>query len=256
MGGVLRIAAAALPALIAAEAWGQGGIQLRAGTERVPRYGLIEFALTMDPCAGNPFDPEQIDVALEITTPKGDSLRLPCFYAQDYERGRPNAPEERRDWLYPRGEPGWVARFAPAEVGSYACRAVRRCRGETVQSEEVTFECTPSESRGFLRVSATNPRYFEFSEGGPCFLIGQNLAFVKDTFRQEALLERLGRSGGNFARIWVCCEDWGLSLQGRKSAWGRSWEWNPPIVATPGRVGFTQGVTAFSSRVRGGRGSR
>lgn len=241
MRGVTRIVGAGMAAWMGVNGWAQTGIDLRAETPSVPRYGLVEFALAMDPCPGNPFDPEQVDVSLEITTPAGKRLRLPCFYAQEYERGRPNAPEERRDWLYPDGEARWQARFAPLEVGTHRCRAVRRCGGETAESPEMTFECTPAESRGFLRVSAHNPRYFEYSDGGPCFLIGQNLAFVKDTYRQEALIERLGRSGGNFARVWVCCEDWGLSLQGRKSAWGRSWDWNPPIVATPGREGFHAG---------------
>ena len=238
----LRAALAALGlASVCAAGWSQAQIELHADSDTVPRYGRAEFVLGMAQCVGDPLDPAEVDVALEITPPDGGRLVLPCFYYQDYERRRVGPPDQMREWLYPVGEPTWRARFAPTQLGRYTCRAIRRCRGETALSGEATFECAASDSRGFVRVSARNPRYFEYSEGGPCFLIGQNLAFVPDTFREEELLRKLGAAGGNFARVWACCEDWAMSLQGRKSAWGRSWDWNPPLSAEPGREGFHSG---------------
>lgn len=235
------IALGCLISIVVGVSRAQTPIELKTASREVPQYARADFDLQLAPCLGNPYDPDEIDVHLEIRTPGGKTVELPAFYYQDYERRRLRANQDMKDWLYPVGDPAWKARFAPSEVGTHTCRAVMRCRGLTAESEELTFECTASESRGFVRVCERYPRYLQFSKGGAYFPIGENIAFVKDTYQHQEWLQKLGAAGGNFARIWACCGDWGMSLEGRKSAWGRSWQWDPPIAVMPGGQGFDAG---------------
>jgi hypothetical protein len=55
------------------------------------------------------------------------------------------------------------------------------------------------------------------------------------------MIRRLGESGANFARVWACSEDWALAIEARKSAWGRSWAWNPPFAPMPDDEGGQSG---------------
>jgi hypothetical protein len=54
----------------------------------------------------------------------------------------------------------------------------------------------------------------------------------------------LSRSGANYLRIWTCAEDWALAIEARKSAWGRSWHWKPPLVPVPDRPETPDGPDA------------
>jgi hypothetical protein len=139
-----------------------------------------------------------------------------------------------------------MARFAPLEVGPYQAVAVLKDRRGKRQSPPVTFECHPSDRKGFIRASRKDPRYLEFSDGTPFFPIGQNLAFIGESqhfnlSRAEKAFGQLSANGANFLRIWTCCEDWALALEARKSAWGRSWAWRPPFVALPAAEGPDRG---------------
>ena len=52
--------------------------------------------------------------------------------------------------------------------------------------------------------------------------------------RRRRIFDKLAANGANYLRIWTCCEDWATAIEARKSAWGRSWDWHPPIVPMPG----------------------
>jgi len=129
-------------------------------------------------------------------------------------------------------------RCAPTEVGTYKGVAVLTDRLGSAQSQPITFECAPSASRGFVRVCSGDRRYLAFDDGTPFFAIGQNVAFVYNSYATIEKVRKLGGNGANFARVWACAEDWAMAIEARKSAWGRSWAWNPPIVAMPDRGGF------------------
>jgi hypothetical protein len=160
---------------------------------------------------------------------------LPAYYAQPFERRRVG----ERDWLYPKGLPGWEARYGPATTGVHTAVCVLEDRHGTVTSAPVSFRCVASRGGGFVRASARDPRFLELSTGEPFFALGQNLAFIGSQqyvtlSRAEAIIGRLGANGANYARIWACCEDWAMAIEARKSAWGRSWDWHPPFVPRPG----------------------
>ncbi len=224
---------------VAPGAAGAATVELKPLAATAGKYEKIEFSLQVDKTYSNPFDPDEVALDLEITTPGGRSLVLPAFWHQPFERerlgrGRPV------DWMYPAGEAGWRARFASAEAGPHTAVARIKDRDGTARSKPVRFEVKPSVRSGFLRTSAKDPRFLEFSEGRPFFAIGQNLAFIGPgqyvtLAKAESILGELHANGANFLRVWTCCQDWALAVEARKSVWTRSWGGKPPFVPMPGQ---------------------
>ena len=234
-------ALAAMPQLLpgrAAPAQAQP-VRVQAATNYVGLYEKIEFRLEVSGSWTNPFDPDEVEVSLQLAAPGARSVTVPAFYCQDFERQRLKSADRVRDWLYPRGNPSWKARFAPMQTGDYSAVGMVKESSGTRSSSAVRFTCGPSASRGFVRVSAKDPRFLEFSQGQPYFPIGQNLAFVGSQqyvtlSKAEEIFDKLAENGADYLRIWTCCEDWATAIEARKSAWGRSWDWHPPIVPIPG----------------------
>jgi hypothetical protein len=215
-------------------------ITLEIAPAKVGRYEKIEFTIGVDARYANPFDPDEVDASLEITAPGGKRLVLPAFWCQPYERRVIDRGGRKTDWLYPAGPPGWKARFAPMEIGTHTAVARLKDRKRTARSASVRFEAAASNSKGFIRVSRRDPRFLEFEGGQPFFAIGQNLAFIGPTqfvklWKAEEIFGKLSTNGANFLRVWTCCRDWAMAIEARKSAWGRSWAWKPPLVPMPGR---------------------
>lgn len=204
------------------------GITLEGSAQSVPRYARIEFTLRNVP-AIDPHGDAAANIGVDILTPSGKRVFVPAFRYQPFEH-RP-AARGQQEWLYPTGEGRWLVRFAPVELGKHTATS----RGGTAT---VNFEATASPSRGFIRVAKQNPRYFELDDGTPFFAVGQNIAFVKDSTRTIEMIQKFSAAGGNWARVWVCAEDWALAIEARRSAFARSWGWNVPIVAIPDREGY------------------
>ncbi len=126
-----------------------------------------------------------------------------------------------QDHLYPSGTPEWKIRFAPPVNGiwHYRIRAINSS-GTTIYpvSRELTFTVVSSDNPGFLHVSSTDPRYFEFDNGTPFIGVGHGDGFnyrqaVKDAKEKFA---HYSSNRANFFRTWVS----GASIFG--SAW---WPW-------------------------------
>lgn len=213
-------------------------IGLEPSAREVKPYERIEFLLRADPVGGNPYDPQQIDLRLEIAAPDGKTLVLPAFFCQPFERRQIQEGRRAAEWMYPVGKPVWKARFAPTQPGAYTCTARLKDLAGEARSPSVTVTCVPGAGKGFVRVSADDPRYFAFDDGSPFFVIGQNVAFVRNVYETEAIFRKMAAQGANYARVWACCEDWAMGVEARKSLWSRSWGWHPPVVAIPGREGY------------------
>jgi hypothetical protein len=213
------------------------------GPNQAGRHERIEFKLQTDDAFPNPYDADRVEMNLEITPPSGRVITVPAFFYQAFEWRRVARGGRDADWIHPTGQPGWRARFAPDEVGPHSAVAVLRTWRGPVRSAGIAFTCVGKESRGYVRVSPRDPRFFEFSGGRPFFLIGQNVAFIGsgqylDTERAVEVFKKLGENGANFARVWTCAEDWAMAIEARKSAWGRSWGWNAAVVPVPGSDGY------------------
>ncbi len=213
-------------------------IKLTTSTQSVPKYERIEFRVSVSQVYTNPFNPDEADLSVHFTTPNGQTVVVPAFWYQPYDRKHFGSSERPRDWLYPAGNPCWRARFAPGQTGQYEAVAVLKDLAGTATSGPVRFNCVPSPRQGFLRNSRQDPRFFELSEGRPFFAIAQNLAFIGNQqyvslSKAEEILGKLSENGANYLRVWTCCEDWAMAIEARKSAFGRSWDWRPPIVPDP-----------------------
>ena len=162
---------------------GQRKIHIQAAAKQVGKYEKLEMLITLENQYKNPFDPDEVDLTVLLKCPNGEQITLPAFYCQNYERRQLNQGRNRANWYYPTGEGVWKARFAPMATGSYLARARLKDRRGTVESDGIRFECIGSsplrgERKGYLRTGQKDPRFLEFTEGGPFFAIGQNLAFV------------------------------------------------------------------------------
>jgi hypothetical protein len=230
----------ALSATAVALAAGAAELSLKVeGTNPVVMGGKIEFRLETSLRCRNPYDPDELQMDLEVTTPSGAKKIVPAFHLQPCEWRLVERGGRRTEWIYPSGPAGWRARYSPDETGPHTALAVACQAGGRVISAPLAFVAAARPDKGSLRLSRKDPRFLEFSDGRPFFAIGQNIAFVGlsqyvDGERAEVIFKKLAENGANFARVWTCCEDWATALEARKSAWGRSWSWRPPFVPWPG----------------------
>jgi len=202
-----------------------------------PTVGLYDsFVLTFNvtTTATNPYFPYDPDPPPGVPAGGGVSLDglfsdddwassviQPGFMYQDYQRDCIGAAEEGfcqtwdgqewrsgREWLYPLGDPVWKIRFAPQEIGTWRFRIrATDASGTTYypSDDDLSFEVVPSSSHGFLRVSPTDPGYFEFSDGTPFIGVGHGSGFESGRFSYsvDEEMERFQENRVNFLRIWM-----------------------------------------------------
>ncbi len=232
----MRNIALLLQSIVVLSVSGGPAFRLEGPSESVGRYETAEFLIHVPHRYEDPFDPEEVDLSLLVKTPDGQLLTLPCFFSQDYEMRRREGRRKTASWMYPVGLGSWRGRFAPMQLGTYEVSARLTDRRGTRRSSPERLVCVSSTNRGFLRASKRDPRFFEFDSGDPFFAIGQNLAFIGEgqyvtLAKAEDIFSKLSRNGANDLRIWTCCKDWALAVEARKSVWGRSWHWKPPLVS-------------------------
>ncbi len=217
----------------------QRSLTILRAANQVRTYEKTEFQIEVPNTYTNPFDPDEVELNVRFSTRGQSPIVVPAFFYQHYERAPSSSSDQRRDWMYPVGLPTWKARFAPPKPGRYEAVAILKDKAGIVESPPEPFECTAGSSHGFLRVSKTDPRFLEFSDGRAFFPIAQNLAFIGDQqyvtlSKAEQIFAKLAANGANYLRIWTCCEDWAMAIEARKSAWGRSWDWRAPLAVVPG----------------------
>jgi len=183
---------------------------------QVPLYAMFEMAFVItDTTATNlyfPYDedtPPGVEAATGITVdalllPPGetdwhDARTLPCFHYQPVEE----TGSGDHVALLPVGEAEWHCRFAPDTVGTWRYKIQATDAGGSSESEEGQFACIQSDGKGFVQVSMTDPRFFEFSDGTPFVtpLVNveqgnpfNSLAEIRET------IQKMGENGVRFVR--------------------------------------------------------
>ncbi|NLE45689.1 MAG: DUF11 domain-containing protein [Chloroflexi bacterium] len=201
---------------------------VQANATTVERYG--KFEVTFDivgTTATNPqfpYDPNAppgIPAGVGITVDGlfsndnwATTITQPGFLHQEYERNRYGGLEH----LLPQGEPVWKVRFAPQQTGPWRYRIRANDASGTSYyppTGDLSFIVVPSDSRGFLRVSEADPRYFEFSDGTPFIGVGHGASvdFQGRTYDAESQFAVYQANRANFFRIWMS----GSSITG--AAW-------------------------------------
>lgn len=171
-----------------------------ASAASVPDYGLFELKLDFGATYENPFDPKQIDAWAEFAGPEGNVRRVNGFLNQACTRDLKDGIES----VAAEGEPFWQVRFAPHRTGIWRYRVFVKDRTGVVESPEGTFEATASTNPGFL-TPHPGGRLFQFENGEPFIAIGENVCWSgrRGTYDYDDWLGALGKSGGNWIRIWM-----------------------------------------------------
>lgn len=208
---MVKLAIAALMALIHAQVSAGEVLQAAPATTRASQYARLDFNIQIKADWQDPFHAEDVAVDVVFQTPGGRSLRLPAFYVS----GQANAPSQ------------WQARFAPREVGRYRYRVeLRQAKQLQPVGQSGSFTVKPSLARGFLRPASDWT--FRFDNGDLFRGIGENFcwehrdhddskyfgALHEDPrFNYEAMFQKLSRHGANFIRTWMIY--WNLPVDWR-----------------------------------------
>ncbi|OGM27879.1 hypothetical protein A2627_01970 [Candidatus Woesebacteria bacterium RIFCSPHIGHO2_01_FULL_39_28] len=190
----------------------------------IPQYEKLEIAFSIGssvatnlqwPCDTSQTTPTSgawaLSTGVGISTdgvfrsPGGKVLRQPAFWYVPYNYVNLSGS----DWIYPAGAAYWLIRFAPQEQGNWSYHLEAR-DGATCQNAarypsagEINFSVSPplTGSHGFLKVSQTDKRYFEYSDGKPFVGLGHEWSFP---YLSSALadLTKFHTYGVNFIRIW------------------------------------------------------
>lgn len=190
-------------------------------------YQTIEGSFELSREYLNPFDANEIKVDIEAHTPNGENIIWPAYFTQDYSRKR----RFNKEILLPVGAPYWAYRLTPKMIGTYKLRIniEDKTPGSevSVKSPWKNLKVTPSEKKGFIRVSKKDPRFFEFSTGELFYPIGFNLHTVRDlrsesvlklgyqpdvgTYSYEEYLKGMKKNGVNSTEIWMAA--WSFALE-------------------------------------------
>lgn len=190
-------------------------------SESIARYDTVRVQFDVETVATTPDLPYDanpppgvepgtgISVDALLTTDEGKTAIVqPAFMYQPYT----STLQEGRDHLTPAGPPRWMVRFTPQKEGSWGLRLRAQDSHGSVtfppmSSPPLTFTVQGLSSdqyrrRGFLQVSKSDPRYFEFQDGTPFVGVGFN-----DTFTTTASADvKLGLdedSKVDFLRVWL-----------------------------------------------------
>ncbi len=187
---------------------------LRQSSVQVGAFETLEISFVLEGGSATvplwPYDPqapsgvageEGVTAYAIFRHENGGEWRQPAFLF------RPFVHEMRqgRDWIYPREQTRWTVRFSPHLTGrwSFTVHAVER--SGSAQTSPETFETTASDHPGFLRVSARDPRYFEYQDGSGFYPLGMELGehFDEPNAKAAPLYEELAGSGANIVRMWI-----------------------------------------------------
>ncbi|MFA6005143.1 MAG: hypothetical protein WC775_01520 [Patescibacteria group bacterium] len=207
------------------------------GSATVPKYGKFEASFDISTTAQNKFFPYDTNapssrgrgtgVSVDMMLSPGTSLSaspktVPCFYYQPVEEVRKGSDVAK---LLPTGSPEWRCRFAPDQTGTWAYRVRVQDSSGSIESNQSTFTATSPTGHGFITVSKTDPRFFEFSDGTTFAypLITTNFGSSLNTIRSRA--DALGNNGIRFIRWFPTGEDGVIVPFGDEL--GMSWGYGP-----------------------------
>lgn len=146
-------------------------------------YEKFELHVDLEATYANPFDPDQIDLRAQFTSPSGKTQTIWGFY-------NPSSWSSL-----------WMVRFAPTEIGQWKYVVKVEDKEGTAEGRPGTFNVTGSDHHGFIRI-APNQRYLKHADGTPFYGIG---LWYNDSYEQfnegritESGLDRLQSLGANF----------------------------------------------------------
>ena len=184
--------------------------EISINAPRIGLYEKFEMSFNLSGEWDNPFDPDQIKVDARIYTPDGTQTIVPGFFYQEYRQNSSRSVEKV-------GQPLWKVRFTPTIEGEYKAEIIANNRGKEIVSQQQSFTgIRYNTDHGFLRISKTNPLYFEFDDGTSFFAVAVDNA-VGNYFNYMKIYPRFAGSGGNYNRLFIMSGDLDLGEEYRKS---------------------------------------
>ncbi|HBY58208.1 MAG TPA: hypothetical protein DEH78_00190 [Solibacterales bacterium] len=144
-------------------------ISARALPASVGRYELLTVPVTLGATFTNPFDPKQVNIQAVVATPSGKVDRVFAFFQQEFTPVSLNSEEEI---LLPAPGPAWKVYYRPRELGRHSVELFAHDRTGVRKCTAGTFESVASAQPGYLKISSSDPRFFEYSNGDSFFGIG------------------------------------------------------------------------------------
>ncbi|MDD5270010.1 MAG: DUF5060 domain-containing protein, partial [Candidatus Omnitrophica bacterium] len=179
-------------------------VSVAQDTAEVPKFGKFELTVAIEAPYANPFNPEEVDLAAEFTSPSGRTLVMPGFLHSASQDAQLNY-----------NSPVWKVRFSPDEEGEWRYLLCLKAAGAEDKSAPGAFKCVPSKGRGFVRVSASDPKYFEFTNGEFYYPFGENICWASlPNFKKY--FAQMQKAGGNWTRIWM--SNWEAGLEWTKGS--------------------------------------
>jgi hypothetical protein len=161
----------------------------------------------------NPYDPDQVDLKVQMTSPSGKRYLRYAFYYQSFKEdlrmNKQDPGQIRNEYVVQKTNDAWRFRFAPNEVGNWKYRIELHVEGKLMTLfEGGEFQCIQGDHKGqlvidqgerFLRYSNSDEPFFAIGEnissGGPCSYLPSQQQ------RQARALQELIDAGGNFTRF-------------------------------------------------------
>ncbi|UCG56169.1 MAG: DUF5060 domain-containing protein [Phycisphaerales bacterium] len=158
-------------------------LSVRPNAAAVGLYQKFELRIDLKATYTNPFDPDEIDLRAEFTSPSGKTWRIWGFY-------NPSS------WASL-----WMVRFAPTEKGSWSYVVKITDSEGTASSRVGSFTAAESAHHGFVRI-APNQRYLRFDDGASFYGVGMWYNDSYELFNEGRItedgLDNLKERGANF----------------------------------------------------------
>ena len=170
------------------------------------QYERTDVTFSLKTIAGNLFFPydtlkpgatgTETGVTVDMVFTKGTvTKRQPAFLNMDCTRDG--------NQLLPSGEWVWTVRMAFRETGTWSSQIIATDAGGTTVTDGPPFSVLPdSLNRGYLRVSATDNRYFEYDNGEPFIAAGHGTA-VSGPDQSDAETSVWKANNLTFGRFWL-----------------------------------------------------
>lgn len=206
-------------------------------TAKSKQYEKAEWDITVNTVFENPYLQEDVSLDMDLTSPSGKKLSLPCYY----ESGLSGSDSQ------------WKARFMPQEFGTYRYILRLNKEGKEVNvSKPANFTVSKSQGKGILHKKSDWA--FEFDNGEAFRGIGENICWEsradddskffknlheKEKYNYEYMLPALAKHGGNYFRTWIC--SWNLPLDWKSGINNKRYEnssayFNPSAIKKMDRL--------------------
>jgi hypothetical protein len=168
--------------------------------------------IPFDPNLPNGLDPSNPDhqgVSVDaLFTPDNwqTVYQQPAFYYQHFDdQIKEDSDGQMREWFYPTNTFAWKVRFAPDVAGTWQYKLVAEDAGGYTETDPISFKVTASNQHGFIAVSKSDPRYFEFDSGEVFFPLGFNRGpNLEDPMLANAKAYQMYQENGiNLLRVWI-----------------------------------------------------